>query len=132
MPHAQPQHDNIYTVRIYQSEAKPPPKRLNQGVTLLCAISCKLEMPWDQLPTFTNSNDIMYREFQFDLEMIREDASLEFKASFNGAGQASQNIAVEMDPSAPATTSISSQSPLSPRVLYTPFARSPLAEHPNT
>jgi hypothetical protein len=69
---------------IYQSEAKPPPPQLTSDVTLLCGISCKLDMDWKKLPSFTNTRGVTYRKFQFTLEMIREDASLEFKRSRTG------------------------------------------------
>jgi hypothetical protein len=97
-PYIDPPENNIYEVEIWQCETDPCPPRLTPDVTVLCQISCRLDVRFEDLPQRLDTTGYPFREFVYEIEMVREDAGLQFFLVYNGQRIGSQDIKVQIDP----------------------------------
>ncbi len=50
------------SVQIYTSDSKDPPYRRDESISPLCNITCKIDIPWEDMHQFTDSRGkIHYR-----------------------------------------------------------------------
>jgi hypothetical protein len=85
---------NIHVVKVYQCEEDPSPPRLTPKVTVLCEIACRLDVKFEDLPQVMDTAGRPFREFSYEIELVREDAGLQFFLIYKGRRMASKDIQV--------------------------------------
>lgn len=88
----------MHEISIYQCEVAPSPPRLQANVTVLCDIVCRLSVKFEDLPQRLDNNGTAFRELRYEVEMVREDAGLQFFVLHDGVRIGSQDIDVQIDP----------------------------------
>jgi hypothetical protein len=91
-----PKH-NTYKVMIYESDDTTAPPRRTASVKPLCEITIQLEVNYDDLPESIDIYGQPYKKYSYQVEMVREDAGLQFFLVRNGRRLGAQNIAVQME-----------------------------------
>jgi hypothetical protein len=76
------------------SRAARPPSRPDDTVKTLCRVSWQKELDLATFPAWHNSLGEMYRKVSFDIEMISDGASVEFRVLIGKEQLASQNVQV--------------------------------------
>ncbi|KAI9777720.1 MAG: hypothetical protein M1839_008639 [Geoglossum umbratile] len=78
---------NRFSIKIYTCDKDKPPPRITRDVHLLCTVVCRVDTPFEDLPTFSKSETGVLRKLEFELEMKPSSASVEFFVYGNGKRQ---------------------------------------------
>jgi hypothetical protein len=88
----------MHEISIYQCQDEPSPRRLTPSVTILCDIVCRLNVSFEDLTERLDTSGRAFRELRYEVEMVREDAGLQFFVLHDGVRIGSQDIEVQIDP----------------------------------
>jgi hypothetical protein len=91
----QPYPDNAYEIDLhYCAEDDPPARMEDPSVEELCTLNCLLDVPFHDLRVRRSKTGVEYREYEYDVEMTSEHASLEFALVLDGRTQGKRTVEV--------------------------------------
>lgn len=85
------------TEEIWFSPTSPPPSTKDPTVHRLCEIVWNKIVPFESLPTWTNSIGKVYRILNYNIEMACEDGTVEFIVNYEGKRVGGHHVEVEFD-----------------------------------
>ncbi|KAJ8110317.1 hypothetical protein ONZ43_g5899 [Nemania bipapillata] len=80
---------------ILQCEEPEAPTAGTAGVTTLCTIDCTVDTPFSRLPDWTNREGTVFKNFEFEIEMVPAGAAVEFRIYSGGKQLGSRNANIK-------------------------------------
>ncbi|KAF4338548.1 heat shock 70 kDa 12B [Fusarium beomiforme] len=84
--------DQDIQLDLVTSDASTPPRRKDDSVKPLCIIKTSELPKWDTLPVWTNEDGLVFHRVNYELRMISDGTSLEFRVYYKNKSLASGSV----------------------------------------